>query len=396
MIGVIYISYDGMLEPLGQSQVLAYLERLAVGRRVHLVSFEKAGDWADFERRARIAERIRAAGIHWHPRRYHKRPSALATAYDIMVGTFTALWLTVRYRLQLLHARSDVATLMAWIVKRLTGARLLFDMRGFWADERVDGGLWPRDGRLYRVAKWFERRFLLSADHVVSLTQAAVRIMEDYPWLHGCMPPITVIPTCADLTRFRPMDVARPAGFVLGHVGSAGTWQLFDEVVACFAILHAMRSDARLLVVNRNEHAWIRERLAAAGIAPELFELIAVEHDQVPAQMARVTAGVFFNIPALSRQAAAPTKLGEFLGCGIPCLSNRGYGDVTDILENEGIGIAVESFDEEALRAGLRRLIALSGQPGIAARCTIVARKYFSLDQGVDAYEKVYASIEQQ
>ena len=45
--GVLYISYDGMLEPLGQSQVLAYLERLAPGRRIHLISFEKPGDWAN-------------------------------------------------------------------------------------------------------------------------------------------------------------------------------------------------------------------------------------------------------------------------------------------------------------------------------------------------------------
>ena len=33
--------------------------------------------------------------------------------------------------------------LMALPAKRMTGAKLLFDMRGFWADERVDGGLWP-------------------------------------------------------------------------------------------------------------------------------------------------------------------------------------------------------------------------------------------------------------
>lgn len=32
MIGVLYISYDGMLEPLGQSQVLAYLKPFRDGR----------------------------------------------------------------------------------------------------------------------------------------------------------------------------------------------------------------------------------------------------------------------------------------------------------------------------------------------------------------------------
>ena len=49
MSGVLYISYDGMLEPLGQSQVLAYLERLAADRPIDLISFEKKADSSDMD-----------------------------------------------------------------------------------------------------------------------------------------------------------------------------------------------------------------------------------------------------------------------------------------------------------------------------------------------------------
>ena len=86
MTHILYISYDGMLEPLGQSQVLAYLKRLADGRRIHLISFEKAEDWANVVARERLASDITASGIVWHPLRYHKRPTALATAWDIACG----------------------------------------------------------------------------------------------------------------------------------------------------------------------------------------------------------------------------------------------------------------------------------------------------------------------
>src|SRR3954451_1080977 len=171
--GVLYISYDGMLEPLGQSQVLAYLERLAGGRRIHLISFEKAGDWANVANVDAVRGRIADAGIHWHPLRYHKSPTAPATAFDIAAGTALALAITLRHRIGLIHARSYVAGLIALAVKGATGARFLFDMRGLWADERVDGELWPPGGRLYRAAKNVERRLLLGADHVVTLTRAS-------------------------------------------------------------------------------------------------------------------------------------------------------------------------------------------------------------------------------
>lgn len=393
--GVLYISYDGMLEPLGQSQVLAYLERLASGRRIHLLSFEKAGDWADVPRREALRERIAAAGIAWHPRRYHKRPSALATAWDVMVGVIAGLWLAWRHRLSIVHARSYVPALMALVLKRLAGLRFLFDMRGFWADERVDGGLWPRDGRMYRIAKGFERRFLLNADHVVSLTHAGVAEMQTFDYLQGRMPPVTVIPTCADLSRFVPIDGQRDSrSFTLGYVGSAGTWYLFDAVARAMRLLLELRPEARMLVVNRGEHDYITTCLRAAGIPDDRVELRAAEHAEVPMLMARMDAGVFFIKPVFSKQASAPTKLGEFLGCGIPCLGNQGVGDMAGILEGERVGVTVAAFDDDTLREGVRRLLALRAEPGIGQRCVDAARRHFGLEQGVANYLGVYRQLD--
>lgn len=393
--GVLYLSYDGMLEPLGQSQVLAYLERLADERAIHLISFEKPADLADAPALSRVAQRIAAAGIRWHRLRYHKRPSALATAWDILAGMVLGAILTWRHRLAIVHARSYVASVMALAIKRLTGARFVFDMRGFWADERVDGGIWPAGSRLYRVAKGFERRFLLGADHAVSLTHAAVAEIARFDYLAGRMPPFTVIPTCADLARFAPPPVrpARDAGFVLGYVGSAGTWYLFDAVAAAFARLLVLRPDARLLIVNRGEHAHIRHQLEAAGVPDKAFELCTAEHAEVPALIARMDAGIFFIRPVFSKQASAPTKLGELLGCGIPCLANAGVGDMAAILESERVGIALRGFDRATLDAGLHELLTLCTDPRIGERCVAAARRHFSLDEGVRRYREVYAAL---
>lgn len=394
MPSVLYISYDGMLEPLGQSQVLAYLKRLAADRPIHLISFEKADDWANVDERERLVRDISASGIKWHPLRYHKRPTAIATAWDIACGMGFGLWLVLRHRLRIVHARSYVSSVMALGIRRITGIRYLFDMRGFWADERVDGNLWPRTSLMYRVSKGFERRFLLAADHVVSLTHAAVIEMQRFSYLQGRMPPITVIPTCADLARFKPMPRnSKTAGFVLGYVGSAGTWYLFDEVVACFAELLRLRPDARFLIVNRGEHAYIRERLTAAGVPAESVELTTASHAEVAQQIARMDAGIFFIRPVFSKQASAPTKLAELLGCGVPCLGNAGVGDMAEVLDGERVGVVLRSFDQASLVAGLAQLLALAADPSTAARCVAAAQKHFSLDEGVQRYAAVYQQL---
>src|SRR5690606_19463415 len=138
--------------------------------------------------------------------------------------------------------------------------------------------------------------------------------MKAFSYLQGRVPPMTVIPTCADLERFRPLP--RPDGgdrpFTLGYVGSAGTWYLFDEVVACFSELRRVIPDARLLVFNRNEHAFIRKRLEAGKVPMDAVEVRSAGHAEVPVAMAGMDAGVFFIKPVFSKQASAPTKLGEF------------------------------------------------------------------------------------
>jgi hypothetical protein len=41
---LLYVSYDGILEPLGQSQILSYLEKLSLSNKIYLLTFEKKND----------------------------------------------------------------------------------------------------------------------------------------------------------------------------------------------------------------------------------------------------------------------------------------------------------------------------------------------------------------
>ncbi len=85
-MSVLYLSYDGLMEQLGQSQVLPYLRRLARGRPIILLTYEKSRDLDDPERKESFSRVAKEAGIRWIPLRYHKTPSALATAFDLAVG----------------------------------------------------------------------------------------------------------------------------------------------------------------------------------------------------------------------------------------------------------------------------------------------------------------------
>lgn len=391
---ILYISYDGMAEPLGQSQVIAYLEKLADGNEIHVISFEKPADLADAARMEVPHARLAAAGIGWTPMRYHKRPSAAATLYDVARGQLAALWIALRMRAEIVHVRSYVPALIALPVKRLTGAKLLFDIRGFWADERVDGGIWPADGHIYRTVKRLERRFFRAADHIVTLTEASVPVIEAFGYWDGPVPTITVIPTCADLDRFAPPPAPPPPEpFVFGYVGSFGTWYLMDETMALFGAILERRPDARMLIVNRHEHEAVRAAAARAGLPADRIEIGGAPHAEVAALIHRMHAASALIRSCFSKLSSAPTKLAEYLGCGVPCVGNTGVGDMEAILEGEGTGVALDSFDAAALGQAADRILALSADPGVRARCRDIALSRFSLMGGVTAYRSIYTGL---
>ena len=395
---ILYISYDGMLEPLGQSQVLGYLKRLAADSSIHLISFEKPDDLNNKIELERISKDISGSGIIWHPLRYHKSPSSLATLWDISCGIIVGLWLVLRFRLNIVHARSYVASVIAIVLKKLTNVGFIFDMRGFWADERVDGGMWSAGGWLYRFSKWCEKRFLLSSDYVIVLTHAAVNEMRTFSYLQRKMPLFEVITTCTDLELFHSEEsyvVSRQSGspFILGYVGSVTGWYLFDDTLRCFQLLRERKPDAQLLIINRGGHDFIRDRIHALNIDFDAVRIEEGNHEDVARAMQKMDAGIFFIKPVYSKMASAPTKLGEFLGCGVPCLGNSGVGDMGSILENEKVGVVLNRFDDDAMREAINRLLQLTQTDGISERCRDVALRYFSLDEGVRRYSHVYQRV---
>lgn len=395
MTNVLYISYTGLLDPLGQSQVLQYVLGLARDHRITLLTFEKPHALANAPELDALAERCRAAGIDWHRLTYHNRPGIPATIYDIAVGIRKASDLARTGQIQIVHTRSYIAGMIGLTVKRRTGARFIFDMRGFWPDERVDGGIWKPDWLRYRAFKWIERRLFLGADHVVSLTRAGAREIEKFDYLEGRLPPISVIPTCTNLELFRPVEPAEkpPGTFTLGYVGSAGSWYMFAEVAQAARILFEMRPNARFLVINKGDHDAIRNWLREAGVDLERVDIQAAAYSEVSEQIARMDAGIFFIKPVWSKRASSPTRLGEFLACGKPVLANGNVGDVEETIVATQTGVAINAFDEQTLHDALTNLIARTKEPGLAARCRQAAEEHFALETGIADYSSVYRNL---
>jgi len=368
----LYISYDGALDPLGQSQVLPYLMGLADrGIQWDFLSFEKPIRFADREGRERLQRKLQEAGIRWRALKYHRRPSLLATLYDMVRGVVAASRLVRTGHIQVVHSRSYVAATMAWTLKKLFGVPFIFDMRGFFAEERVEGSIWPIGGTLYRMTKRVESRLLAEADQIVSLSEAGREVLTEWAQQGGFkLPPVHVIPTCVECDRFRPSKWSSGSSdraIILMYLGSLGTWYMLDEMLAFFRVFRRLKPEARFNFFTPDPPATIYEAASALGIERSVLLAKEVPHEAVPSMIQGVHASVFFIRPVSSKRASCPTKMGESLACGIPVVINPGVGDTETIVRKERIGVVVQDWTEEAYDQAARELVG-QGACGVVGR----------------------------
>jgi glycosyltransferase involved in cell wall biosynthesis len=181
--------------------------------------------------------------------------------------------------------------------------------------------------------------------------------------------------------------------FTFGYVGNSGGWYSFAPVVAAFEAIRAERPDARFLIVNQAQHEAIHAHLAAQRVPEQSVELVALDFSDVPNAIRRMDATAFFISPTFSKQASAPTKLAEFLGCGVPCLVNDRVGDMGRIVREDGVGVVINETSNEAASRGALRLLEMAGNSAVRARCAAAARDRFSLEVGVAAYDALYREL---
>ena len=355
---VLFISYNGMLDPLGQSQVIPYLRELArAGVRFTLLSFERRAAFGT-EGRNRCAElkrQLAEVGIEWHWLRYHQKPSLPATMYDVANGVRLAKKLVRRNRIELIHARSHIPATIALALKRRFGTAMIFDVRGLMADEYVDAEHWRKGSLSYRMTKSMERRALSVADGIVTLTERIWPIINQLDGLLDRRVVHEVVPCCADLDLFsfsqddrdrRRQELGVNDRFVLVYSGSIDGWYLTENMADFFVALRKRNPRAYFLWLTPARHERVRALMRAIGVSEADYGLIAAAPSDVPSYLSASDAGLAFIKPCFSKLASSPTKYAEYLGCGLPLVINAGIGDSDALVTHEEVGALVSDFSE--------------------------------------------------
>jgi glycosyltransferase involved in cell wall biosynthesis len=406
-MNVLYLSYNGALEPLGINQIVIYPEILTqAGHRFTFLTFEKPHDVRDRQRVELLHQRLKHKGIDWIHTAYHKTPSLLGTLWDVLRGASIVRRQLKQQKFDLIHVRSYLPLLMCLLQKRRTSP-ILFDMRGFWADERVDWGSCAPGSRQYRWIKRLERWGLEHADMAIVLSERARTHLLQSDVVKQRPIPIETVVCYVDTGRFAP-DAAvrererRRLGWgqqrIMVHSGSLGGLHMVEEIVQCFVAGRRMDPSLRLLVLSQSDPRGLIAALEAAGARPDEWAIESHIPEQVPQVLTCGDLGLALIKPTFSKIASWPTKLGEYLALGMPVLTTPKIGDTDSFIRLHGVGAVMPELTPAGCAVGMAEMLnLLNHTPRLREHCREVAVRWLDIEgMGYQRYRSIYARLESQ
>lgn len=403
---ILFISYDGMTDPLGQSQVIPYLQGLvAKGYNISILSCEKKLVYA--AHRNRIQQILADSGINWHPIFYTKKPAVLSTLYDIFQLKRTAGKIYKNFPYTLVHTRPGIPALVGLGLKNKYKVSFLNDIREFYADSRVDGGMWNQSSFLYRfIYRYFKQQEQLqveNSDGIVCLTNSAEKIIQQWPTFKQSTP-LTVIPCSADLQLFDPSTISENSqqqlrdrygikenDIVISYLGSIGGWYLTDEMLRFCKMLSEKISTVKFLFISPHRHELIVDAASKYQIAPQSIITVKAERKEVPLLVSLSNYSLFFIKPCYSKLSSSPTKHGELMAMGIPVITNSGVGDMKEIVLDNAAGFVVDDFRDESFTEVITKIVDRVTFDNKQIRHA--AEKTYSLEIAIEQYAKMYQTI---
>jgi len=225
------------------------------------------------------------------------------------------------------------------------------------------------DGKLRKAAAharaWLARRaeswVLRRADHLFVQSHA----MRDALALRGLRPEkMTVVPMGIDLVRFLPA----PAPYshpiltnrrVIAHLGTIGRSRSTHFLLMLTEALRVEFPDVLLLIVgdglNEDDRRWIRQELIQRDLAKHVHLTGWIAQSEALRWVASASIGLSPIPRGALFDVSSPTKVGEYLALGIPCVAN----DIPDqqwVLEQSRGGFCVP-MQIDAFMAAIRTLL---------------------------------------
>mgnify|MGYP001079220823 CR=1 FL=1 len=395
---ILYLTRNGLCDPLGYSQVLRYLLRLDNRFEIRIISFESRENF-DSGNVESVRKELSARSVHWNPLKANRRgwlPGVCISVLKMMM--LVAFSRLCGYRI--FHCRSYVPAFIGLLFSLCFGSKLIFDMRGFWVDELCASGRIVPHSISYKILRFLESAVVNRADAIVVLTYVARNFLSN-KYSKEVGERTYVISTCVDRTRFlvpanRDLIGESENNLVFSVVGTISSgWFDRDRLASWIDVCLSNYKDSVFKIVSLDSSLVIENFVFKYDLRRFGQRIVhsPVEPKDIPNELCtHHLSGIFYSGFGRSELGRAPTKIGELLAAGVPFVISPGIGDIDHILTNYRVGELING--EGDLLAATERALLTRNKKQFLKQCNFALENYFSLESATKCLENIYSTMQ--
>ena len=390
----IYLTHDGVLDHIGQSQIFPYLKIYSRQTKVFLISFEKN---ENIQKALKLKNSKECENIHWLILNYHK--NIFLKIIDFLKLLIKVIFVIKKYKLSLIHCRSYFPTLAVYFISFFFKIKYIFDIRDFWADEGIEIKKYKF---IYRFVKKIEGRLINKSAHIVCLTNTAKNyIFSKY---NVDLSKITVIPCGTDFDLFNRKklnkstllkifrDLRLKNKKVLLYYGSLGENYLVNKMVKLFKYLKSDNKDWIFMFLINNAHSQLENILKKNNLQKRDFRILKSSRIDLPNYLFFADISVFFYRSGMRSIGCSPTKLADLFAMNIPIVTSSNLGDMKYIISlTKNNSLLIDRLYRSKVLEGIKKILFNKSFVQIRKNSS-----YYNYRYGTRKYMKIYRDIQNQ
>lgn len=255
------------------------------------------------------------------------------------VWKLTKFMKKINFEEGIIHAQSIYAAYMALLARGNNHKiKIIFDAHGLVGPElKHQKVFWP----MRWVTQWVEKQCITKSDAIITASNSLAKYFDtNYPNLD-----LTVLPCLCDADLFRNVNFtnisARRSELNLPtdkkiavYLGGMQTWQNFYMIKS-----FAKQNDLFLLIITDNQQQ-------AMAIFADFREklIVSLPHREVGKYLQLADMGLLFRDKNELNRIAFPTKMAEYLLCGLPVIHNGTVSDIKSVIDDNQLGVNVDEW----------------------------------------------------
>jgi len=277
--------------------------------------------------------------LSWQPS--HKDPNfASRVSYYLTFPLHAILWALLKrkeYDIIVTSSPPIFSGLPGFITKKITRKKWFFDVRDLWIDAAIELGFLKKNSFFEKISRFYERICYHNCDMItVTTEEIKKRIAETY---NISIEKIIILPNGVDTKLFKPSSVKNNRLIYAGNIGHA---QDLEKIILSVKKVNKKFPLEFYLIGDGDIKNYLIELVKKEGVENIIFFTDTLDREKIPKVIAESLIGVAPLKDLASLRYAIPTKVYEYMSCGIPFLAT-GKGEMEYLIKVSRAGILVEN-----------------------------------------------------